>query len=441
MDGARAAGSPRVEIAGAALVLLGIGLAVARLLSDGYLPQPFYFRVGDSLMDLYSTAYWANNGQAYDGWQSIYPPLSFVFLRLFTVRRCYAVSDFAGRDCDGGAFLALLAFFLVNIGLVYATYRISDRRTAIPRTIAMAIGLPMLYALERGNLLIPCFTGFVLGYGGLIRRQWGRWLAMALSINFKPYLIFAAVPFTLRRDWRWVFGCGLIGLLIYLVTLAIYGSGSPGQIITDERIYSMEPSKGHFLDLYYATAYWPLIRVLHAYPVGLRLLPAGASDAVGLILTVGLRGAQLGTLACACLALARPAAVDVRRFGALLVGVALTGFTTGSAGYAQIFLFFLVFFEPWRGPVRIVVLSASYLLCLPIDFPILPVIHAPALSFLGGRVVMATSGLSVGHLLRPGVLLVIQYGLIVLNLADSLGAPGAPWSFTRRGAGRASTPA
>jgi len=54
------------------------------------------------------------------------------------------------------------------------------------------------------------------------------------------------------------------------------------------------------------------------------------------------------------------------------VAVSITAFTTGSAGYAQIFLFFLVFYEPWRGPTRIGVLIAAYLLCMPIDYVILP---------------------------------------------------------------------
>ena len=52
----------------------------------------------------------------------------------------------------------------------------------------MGLGLPMLYALERGNLLILCFTCFVLGYGDLLRQRWLRCLALASAMNFKPYL-------------------------------------------------------------------------------------------------------------------------------------------------------------------------------------------------------------------------------------------------------------
>ncbi len=416
----RISNAPRFEFAAAGVILAGIALAAWRFGRDGYLPQPFYFRVYDSLMDLYTTAYWANTPGAYTKWMSLYPPISFVFLKVFTIGRCYAMGDMVGRSCDWLARLALLAFFVANIGLIYATYRASDRRTAVPRAVAMALGLPMLYALERGNLLVPCFTFFAFGFGSLVRRPWLRWLALAISINFKPYLVFSAVPFLVKRYWVWVAGCGVFSIGIYLVTLTIFGSGWPSQIIGNQRDYSMAASKGLFLDVYYATSYWPLIRILHASPAGLHLASGPVSAFWSVMLAAALRGAQLGTLLCAVMAALRPAAVDARRFGALLAGVALTGFTTGSAGYAQIFLFFLVFFERWRGPARIAVLGGAYLLCVPFDVALIPVVHERVRSFLGGREVTTAFGLSVGQILRPGVLLVMQYGLIALNLADSL---------------------
>jgi hypothetical protein len=104
----------------------------------------------------------------------------------------------------------------------------------------------------------------------------------------------------------------------------------------------------------------------------------------------------------------------------------LTTITTGQSGYVQIFLFFLLFFEPFRGPVRITVLVTTYLLSIPADFTLLPVIHAPAWSYLGGRQVVADFGLSLGQLLRPAGLLIIQFGLIILNLNDLLHSGEAP---------------
>jgi hypothetical protein len=69
-----------VEFILAALVIGGLALALWRLAWRGYLPQPFYYRTAESLMDLYTPAFWANHADAYDRWGSLYPPLSFVYL-------------------------------------------------------------------------------------------------------------------------------------------------------------------------------------------------------------------------------------------------------------------------------------------------------------------------------------------------------------------------
>ena len=410
----------RAESVLAALVLAGLGFVAWRFVQQGYLPQPFYYRVSQTLMDLYSPALWANHADAYSRWRSLYPPLSFVYLHLTSLNSCYAADDLAGRDCDWLSRLALFAVFLGNLALVYRNYRLSDPRTAVPRTIAMGLGLPMLYALERGNLLIPCFTCFVLGYGDLIRRRWVRCLALAAAMNFKPYLVFIALPLVAKRRWADLAWCVGLGGAIYLATALWYGSGWPAEMIANETSYAGAASKSYFADLYYATDYWPLIRLLHGYPPDLRLGSAQVSQAWSLGLTVLLRATQVAALALVALAMFRPRGVDVRRLGALVAVGALTAYTTGSAGYAQIFLFFLVFYEPWRGPVRITVLLATYLLCIPVDQVILPVIHQQAYSWLGGRDVTPTAGVSVGQLVRPALLLIIQAGLIVLNLEDIL---------------------
>ena len=410
----------RVEIVLALLVVGGLTLAAWRFVQQGYLPQPFYYRVSDTLMDLYAPALWAKHADAYSKWHSIYPPLSFVYLNIASLNSCYSGDELTARNCDWLARAVLFVVFLGNMVLVYRNYRLADAATAVPRTIAMGLGLPMLYALERGNLLILCFTCFVLGYGDLIGRRWIRCLALAGAMNFKPYLVFVVVPMIIKRRWGWVVACGLMGGAIYLATALWYGSGWPTQIIANETSYAGAPSKSYFSDLYFATSYWPLIRILHAFPPGLRLGSAPAAALWSLLLTAVLRVAQLAALACLALALFRPAAVQVRRLAALALAVSLSAFTTGSAGYAEIFLFFLVFYEPWRGPARIIVLVATYLLCLPVDWVIAPVLHQQVQSWLGGREVTAVSGISFGQLVRPALLLIVQAGLILLNLNDIL---------------------
>ena len=410
----------RVETLLAAIIVASVMLAVWRFVQHGYLPQPFYFRVSESLLDLYAPALWAQHGDAYRTWHSLYPPLSFVYLQLTSLNRCYGADELVGRNCDWLVRSAFLAIFLGNLALVHRNYQLADPRTAMSRTIAMGLGLPMLYALERGNLLILCFTCFVLGYGDLVRRGWLRSVALAGAMNFKPYLVFVVVPMIIKRRWTGVVACGVIGGAIYVATALWYGSGWPLQIITNETTYAAAPSKSYFSDIYFATSYWPLIRMLHAFPAGLRLGSAPVAQMWSVVLTGVLRATQAAALACLAFALFRPARTKIRRLAALSLAVSITAFTTGSAGYAQIFLFFLVFYEPWRGPTRIAVLLATYLLCIPIDYVVLPVVRQQAYSWLGAREVTAMFGVSLGQLVRPALLLVVQTGLVVLNLQDAL---------------------
>jgi hypothetical protein len=282
----------------------------------------------------------------------------------------------------------------------------------------------MLYALERGNLLIPCFTCFVLAFGDLLRSRSARWLAMALAMNFKPYLVFSVLPFVARRVVGGVILCVLLFVSVYGLTYMAEGVGSPMEVIANESRYAAAKTATLFSDLYFATSYWPLIRLLRAAPPGLILATPEMARAIAVCLEILIRISQGASFACCALALLRRRPIDVQRFGAMVACTALTAFTTGSAGYTQIFLFFLLFYEPWRGPIRITMLIGAYLLCLPIDHVILPVVHDHAVSFLSGRAVVTRFGLSAGQLVRPGVLLVIQWGLIAMNFRDLL-APGA----------------
>lgn len=419
-DGGRdgRSGALSIEHGLAGFVLAGLAWALWRLHVDGHLPQPFYYKVDDTLMDLHNAAYWARRADAYETWRALYPPLSFVFLRLVAPARCYVFGAAAARDCDHLSQLVLLAVFALNIVLVLLTYRLQAVRTATPRAIAISLGLPMLYALERGNLLIPCFTCFMLGYGDVLRSRWLRWLSLALSMNFKPYLGLIAMPLVVRRSWTWVAGCGLLTLGVYGATLLIQGSGAPLQIITNESRYAIAASQDRFADLYYATSYWPLIRAMETHTLGFAATPANA--VVAEMLTLIVRVTQIASITCVLLALWRPGRTDLRRLSALIAGGAVTAYTSGSSGYAQMFVLSLVFFEPWKGFLRPVMLFAAYLLCAPVDLVLAPIESTRTFSFLGGREITALSGLSVGQFVRPALLLAIQICLIGLTLDDTL---------------------
>ena len=99
-------------------------------------------------------------------------------------------------------------------------------------------------------------------------------------------------------------------------------------------------SARYFSDLYFATSYWPLIRLLRAAPDGLVLASPGhrARRSPSALEVADPASHRSRSFACCAVALFRQAAVDIRRFGAMVACISLTAFTTGSAGYVQIFL-------------------------------------------------------------------------------------------------------
>jgi len=403
----------------AAAVGAGLLYCIWFFLRAGYLPQPFLYDVRAPLIGLYETAFWANHDGTYGVGENIYPPLSFVVARLFSIHRCYAQSPIVGRACDMMARWVLLAFFTLNIALVYRAYR-GLGVVALTRTAAVALGLPMLYALECGNVIILTFTAFVLGCGDLLRSEWGRRIALVTAINFKPYLLVLLIPPLLRRRWVWVAWTCAAGAGLYGLTWALQGGGSPAELLRNLEIYAAGVAHRPWSDVYYATSFWPLIHYVASDYAVLGLAGPGGAGAWVLVLEILMRLAQAGVAISLFAAAARPRSADVNRLSAMILAMVLTTIVTGQSGYVQIFLFFLIFREPWRGAARITILSAAYLLCIPADITILPVIHGSAHSVLGGRDVSIVFGVSVGQLARPAVLLVIQYGLIYLNLADAL---------------------
>ncbi len=174
----------------------------------------------------------------------------------------------------------------------------------------------------------------------------------------------------------------------------------------------------HFTDMYFATSFWPIVHLLRAAPPGLTLLPPLPAHILADVLELAMRGLAVGALACAFMGALHPGRADARRVAALAVGVALTAFVTGSAGYTQIFLIYLVLLEPKRGGLFAVVTACAYLLCLPIDLIVKPLTSAPTWSWLGGREVIPHYGLSVGQFLRPALCLVLQGAMVAISLRD-----------------------
>jgi hypothetical protein len=382
-----------------------------------YLPEPFVFDVNDTFMDWFNVAYYANRPGTYDVWHSVYPPLSFVFLRLFSVHRCYG-NAFIARDCDWIGTAALLASYALDCVLAALVFRRRNRASALPRSLAFALGMPLLFTLERGNLILVCLIPFILAYGELLGSAASRALAFAMTINFKPYLVVPSLALAVRRDWRGLELAGLATVALYLVTLMLFGSGSPGALLENTSMFAAYVSGQFWEQSYYSTSYAPLLGIGDSPIPILAFIGSRVVEIVLWLIPVLIAATQIMALVGLIAAWLQPRAISLARNAALLMGAHLA--TQSPGGYTLAFVVFLVFLETGRRPGQIVALVAAYALSISYDQIIATVIDGNTPSWLSGRAVHAGFGLAVGQFVRPGLLIAIVWSLAIDSVTLSI---------------------
>lgn len=391
------------------LVLTGVLHVAVRYLADGRLPQPFVFDARDTFMDWFNTAWWAHHPGAFDVWRTVYPPVSFLFLQLFGLAGCYAGDPLTARDCDALGIAAIFACYAVTAGLATLAFWRHDPATAPYRSLAFAFGLPLLFALERGNLILLCLPFFILAYGGLTRSPVVRAVAAAMTVNLKPYLIVPALAWALDRRWRTIQLALLAALLIYLVSYVLFGSGDPGQIVANTVTFARAGTVLVWEQGLYSTSFAPFLSLDASLATEPALVTAATPGWFLFLVPIAVNATRLLALACVIGAWLRPGTLTSARLAVLLLGAYLIGQSPG--GYTQTFLIFLLFLERWqrRGPA--IALVAGYLLSIPYDHVLWSVLHRSGDSWLSGLPIGHDFGIAVGMYVRPLLILIVLWAL------------------------------
>ena len=404
------------------LLCLAIAAAVAydlgHLYLNGYLPQPFFYVPEDTYMDWFNPAYWAHHSGAYDSWGSIYPPLTFVVLNFLTDPTCYATEGYPGRACDTYGLVTLHFIYLVNCVLITKTFLKIDRKTAIWRSFALCAGLPMLFTLERGNILLLCFTCVLLAYGPLVKSVRVKWLAAAFAINLKIYLVGTIFAQLLRRKWRWFEGAALATVIVYLVSFAVYGAGWPGELYRDIRDFATFFHAGTPLDLWYSITYRPLLSLLQgAFPTT-SIVGSYWVEVLTSAIPVIICASQALIAVAAAAASWRPAAVP--QFRVVFLSIALALVSSEAGGYTQVLLLLFVFMEQWRGVGRKIAILIAYVLSIPADMLISPTPPQVQPGFFGMGQVTTEFGVGLMPFARPGLVIIMAVALSLVTIRDAL---------------------
>lgn len=398
----------------AGLVLAGLLTSGRRFARAGRLPQPFVFDARDTFMDWFNTAWWAWHPGAYEIWRTVYPPLSFLFLRLAGQGGCYAGTPIEARDCDAIGIAAIWICYAVSAALAALSFWRADRPTAPFRSLAFAFGLPLLFAVERGNLILLALPAFVLAYGGLLRARGWRAVAAGVMVNVKPYLLVPIAAWVVTRAWQPVRIAVLAATALYLVSYALFGAGDPGQIVADTVAFATVGPVLLWEQGLYSTSFSPFLHLDTTLAPDPALVTAAAPGWMLVAIPLAMDAARLLTLACVAGAWWRPGRLDETRVALLLFATYLIGQSPG--GYAQCFVLFLLFLERVARPGQWISLVAGYLLSIPYDRVLWTVLRRPGDSWLSGLPVGHEVGVSIGMYARPALMLVLVAALAVDSL-------------------------
>ncbi len=407
-----------LEFALAAIIIGGLIYSFWHVAVYGYFPQPFFYNINDTWMDWFNPAYWAHQPGTYDSFQSIYPPLTFVILKALTFGPCYISAEGgASRSCDWYGIATLHLTYITAVVLTVMFYLKVDRRTALPRSIAMAIGLPMLWALDRGNVILFTYIFMLLAYGPLLKSTWARCICAGLAVNMKVYLVGTLAAQLLHRRWRWTECAVLCSIIVYAVTYAIFGSGSPLQIYRNIVDFSDILQIDNPMGIWIASSLIPLGQLAKSniFPTTLYIGSRNV-DLIEFLVPVITHGAQaiimLGAAACYM----RPEVVPRYRMLTLSVGIAT--FTAEVSAYSEILVLLFCFMEPAKCILRRYALLAAYVLCIPLDYNIGNLPQVVADSFITQRTVVVEYSVQIGPFVRPLLMISIPVALALVTIID-----------------------
>lgn len=383
-----------------------------------YLPQPFFYEPSGTFMDWYSLVYYAKHPGAYNIAGTIYPPLSFIILNIFSDGRCYqSTTGELNRACDPWGIVVMSAIFVINVFFTFLSFRKADKKTWIPRSFAISFGLPMIFGYERGNFVLFTYTCVLLGFGPLLKSARLRWFFAGASINFKVYLVGAALAPLLHRRWMQTEGIIVATFLIYMGTWAIFGEGSPEQIIGNVTSYGSNFGAAQLLDIWYPSSFIPAISLLRGmlFPI-YTILDSQISDLLLAACIFLQRSAQVMIAGAAVAIWLRPESVPRHR--AVFFAIAMALATAEAGGYTHVILLLFVFMERWKGIAVSAAIVMAYMLCVPVEWVVSPVAPLVRWSYLADTDVIVQYGFGIFAFLRPILGIFIIWLLSFVTMRD-----------------------
>jgi len=183
---------------------------------NGYLPAPFVYDKSDTFMDFFHTLSWAYQDGRYTDWHSVYPGLNFLFLKIVSVFSEINLNQDGFAIRDSGTYFVifiLISYFLIPLTVIFCKQsRVFTIYEKLLLYLIILTSTPMLFALERGNLII--FIVPILVFLLNAEKKYHS-LLISILINIKPYM--SLIGLVIVTDARTIFSTFLITATIFFI--------------------------------------------------------------------------------------------------------------------------------------------------------------------------------------------------------------------------------
>lgn len=225
----------KTEVSLTFLMLLAIGYQLFFLLANGYLDRPFLYDKYDTFMDFFNTEYWSFDHGRYTDWGSIYTPFSFFLTQFISCNFTGGLdSSPQYRKNDLGCFIFFLAVLYT-----FVAYQVYREYKSTYLLVVVLFSAPLLFAMERGNLLVfllPFLFLFVKTNNDVVKG-----LILGLAISLKIYFVALIFVFLLMRNYHIISISVLSFLFLNIVSALVIDAGDWLLFVNNIFMFSGEP--------------------------------------------------------------------------------------------------------------------------------------------------------------------------------------------------------
>ena len=205
-------------------------------------PAPFLYDKDDTFMDFFNTLYWSYDVNRYEIWQSIYPPLNFLFLKLVNliISGGFYTEPFDMRHNGQNLILFIIVSFMLMPLIILKSYDWLHAREKICVYFIFILSAPFLFTLERGNLIVFSLPIFYFFFNS---EKLSKVFFLSILVNIKPYFGVFIITDFLKKNYYELFTFFLFISVIYAFTSVMMGPEFLGFIknffIFNESVFSL----------------------------------------------------------------------------------------------------------------------------------------------------------------------------------------------------------